>query len=767
MPVTRTERLRASAPVLAVVLISGGIGATASCSPTGEPVIDHVLTGLLAAATAWAATAAFPFTLAIGAFAILVAGDSWPLHVVGVLLVVALVLLNARDRLNPLAAAVVGGVVVQALLRLPWTAPERGSAAVAAVGLLPILVSGAWRGSVGKAKLRKRVFGAVVVFGGFVLIGALYIAARTDEILDNAQHDARAGVAAVRAGDRQKASTDFAAASFEFRRSRHFARSWWAWPGRAVPVVAPQLRALDQVSSIGADAVDVARSAVSRVDPEKLRFVDGKLDLTAVASDQSIFADAAHRTDEIQARLNAISDEWLAPPVEHAIIRFKKTVGSAGDSAHTASDALALAPSILGKDAPRTYFVAFVTPAEARGSGGLIANYGVLRAANGRLHLDQVGRAPELDYAGVSPKHLTGLADYQARYGRYDVANTWENVTMSPDFPTVAQAIEQLYPQSGGTKVDGVMEVGPHGMAGLLALSGPIRVPGLSFALDTHNIVNFLLHDEYTLLTDQNQRADVLGNIARATFDKLTSGTSAQPAQISNIMSPVVRAEQLAFWMRDAASQRFIEHIGGDAAVPVRDDADSFGATVQNGNGSKIDYFLHRSVNYVAHVDGKTGRVDATVTLTLRNDAPRHGEPSYVIGNPFKELNGTNRTILSLYSPLSLQRATLDGKKLTLVTEREFDRNVWTDVVDIPATSSRTIVLELSGTIDLHTGRYRFDYIPQVLANPDAVSVAVDVANAHATDVSPGVKVTRSARSVTFAMPSSEGRWSLDVGLRR
>ena len=433
------------------------------------------------------------------------------------------------------------GVLVQGLLRLPWNSPARGSAAVAALGLVPMLASAVWRASAGRNALRRRIVTVVVVVGGIFVVGATYIAVRTDEILDEAQHAARAGVAAVRDGDRAKASAAFEAAGGDFRRARHFARSWWAWPGRAVPVLAPQLRSLDQVSSVGAEAVDVAREAVAQVDPKQLRFVDGRLDLAAVARDHAVFADAARRTDAIQKRLANLSGMWLAPPIEHAITRFETVVKSAGDSAHTATDALALAPSILGRDGPRTYFIAFVTPAEARGSGGLIANYGILRAKDGRIHLDRVGRAPDLDFEGTNPKHLTGFADYQARYNQFDVANTWANVTMSPDFPTVAQVIAQLYPKSGGEKIDGVMEVGPHGMAGLLALSGPIHIAGLPFDLNEHNIVQFLLHDEYTKITDQQRRANLLGDVARATFDKLTSGTSKQPAQISKIMSPVVR----------------------------------------------------------------------------------------------------------------------------------------------------------------------------------------------------------------------------------
>lgn len=770
---TRTQRLRASSGVLTVVVLSGLAGALTACAPTGSPVVDHVLTGLLAAATAWAASAASPVALSIAALTVLVAGGSLPFRLLGVGLVGALAVLFDRDRLTPLASAIVGAVAVQALLRLPWTSPVRGSAVAAAVGIVPVLWSGAWQATKGRWDLRRRVLIGVVIAGGVVGIGGAYIALHTDEILDQAQRFARAGVAAARVGDRKTAAADFEAAGVQFRRAHNFAGSWWARPGRAIPVVAPQLRALDQVSAIGAEAVDTAHDAVALVDPNRLRFVDGRIDLAEVARDQKVFENARQKTDDIHARLVSQSQVWLAPPIQHAIARFTTVVESAGDSAHTAADALALAPSFLGADGPKTYFIAFVTPVEARGSGGLIANYGILRARNGRIHLDTVGAAPDLNHVGKPVKRLTGLAAYQARYNRFDVANTWQNVSMSPDLPTVAQAIAQLYPQSGGEKIDGVIEVGPAAMVGLLELTGPINVPGLDTQLDQDNAMQFLLHDQYKGITNDQDRYDRLSSIARATFDKLTAGTSATPTAISQVMSPIVRRQQLAFWLRDPAGQRFIEHIGGDASVPPVAGSDSFGVIQQNGNGNKIDYYLHRTIHYDARIDGHTGRVDARVTITLRNDSPSKqeaGMPWWYIGSPFDEPDGTNRTIASFYSPLALQRATLDGKPLALPAEREFDRNVWTRFVDIGPNRSRTIVLDLSGTVDLSAGHYRFDYLPQQLTNLDSVYVRFDVTHAHTTGVEvKGISasgVQRTAHSVSAAI-GEVGPWSLDVGLSR
>src|SRR5207248_6942895 len=136
---------------------------------------------------------------------------------------------------------------------------------------------------------------------------------------------------------------------------------------------------------------------------------------------------------------------------------------------------------------------------EARGSGGLMANYGVLTVSGGRVHLAKVGRDPDLDEAGTNPKRLTRPPDYLARYGKFEPAQTWENVTMSPDFPSVAEVMAQLYPQSGGVPIDGVIRLDPVALSGLLRLTGPVRVPGLPVTLDTHNAVRFLLRDEFTL----------------------------------------------------------------------------------------------------------------------------------------------------------------------------------------------------------------------------------------------------------------------------
>ncbi len=705
-----------------IVLVSGLAGAAASCAPVGSPLADAVVTGAFAAAVAAAGAAASPAALAWGGVVLVAFGGSIVLRAVGLAVVVSAATLGRRDRRSPVAAAAIATVVVQAALRLPYASPTRASSVVAALALAPVALTALRAAS---PRRRRRVRN-VCIAGVFVVVGigalAAYATLRTRQLVLDAERHARHGVDAARAGDREQAAGEFDAAGRDFHESASLTGAWWTWPARHVPLLAPQIGTLDRVAHIGAHALDVASSAARTVDPERLRMVDGRIDLAAVAAFQPSFDEVASVTRRATDALGSISRVWLVPPLDDALARFERTMRTSADSAATADEAVRLAPKLLGGDRTRNYLLLFVTPAEARASGGFIANYGVLRASNGRVHLEDLGRVRSLDLAGLPRKHLDGPADYVARYGPFDVANTWENVTMSPDFPSVANAAAQLFPQSGGVPVDGVIRVDPVALSHLLAITGPVHVPGIDHAIDADNVVSFLLRDQYTLDISLDERIDVLADIARVTFDQLTHGRGATPSALAEELSPAVEGTNLALWFTDPTAQRFAQRIGADAAVaPVR--GDGLGVITQNAGASKIDAYLRRSIAYSATIDPDTGRVNATATITLRNDAPARGLPDYVIGNSVGAPRGTNRSYVSVYSPLALLGAAVDGHPISPHGERELGRNVYSEFVDIPAGATRTMTLRLAGAIDLSAGAYDFDYFGQVLPNADTLTV--------------------------------------------
>ncbi|MBX3287164.1 MAG: DUF4012 domain-containing protein, partial [Actinobacteria bacterium] len=502
------------------------------------------------------------------------------------------------------------------------------------------------------------------------------------------------------------------------------------------------------------------------IDLDRLRLDGGRFDLDAVRDYQAVLERAQAGLHEVRRTVPARST-WLVPPVSDGLDRLERTLAEADESAATAVEATRLAPAILGADRPRHYFVAFVTPAEARASGGFMGNHAVLTLDHGKLSLGPIGRTIDLNLTGDrAAKHLDGPADYVARYGRFGVERYWQNITMSPDWPSVGDAVAQLYPQSGGQPIDGVLRLDPFALSGLLSLTGPIDVPGLDRPIDEEYVVPYLLRGQYGDFSQNTARKEILGFVGRAAFDELTSGEGAGPGELAEALGPAARNQNLAMWMADPDEQALMARIHVDASVDVPAGQDAFGVTNQNAGASKIDSFLRRTVTYRARVDARTGKVRATATILLENTAPASGRSGYLIGNSVGLPLGWNRSYVSAYSALVPTSVTLDGLPIQPGVERELGLNVVAGNVDIGPGMTRRIVIELEGGVDLSDGWYRFTYVPQVQNLQDRVrwSVELDGAvpgRAEASGSAPEPR--RRGRSAELELDRSAGPWSAGV----
>ena len=177
----------------------------------------------------------------------------------------------------------------------------------------------------------------------------------------------------------------------------------------------------------------------------------------------------------------------------------------------------------------------------------------------------------------------------------------------------------------------------------------------------------------------------------------------------------------------------------------------------QNAGGNKIDVFQKRTVRYDAQVDPATGAVDATATVTVRNEAPASGLPDYVIGSfPDNPLPlGTSRVLLSVYSPHTLRSASVDGQPVELLRDEELGHNVFTAQLDIPPGADRELVLRLQGGVDLpaNGGRYRLRMWHQATVHPDRTVIGVEAAPGWRVEPVKGLRSTPggAARRLSLA----------------
>ncbi len=297
--------------------------------------------------------------------------------------------------------------------------------------------------------------------------------------------------------------------------------------------------------------------------------------------------------------------------------------------------------------------------------------------------------------------HLTGPADYLARYGAFHPQQfRFQDLSYAPDLPTVANVIQQLYPQAGGDHIDGVLALDPYGLASLIGITGPINVPGLG-RLTAANTASELLEGQYSAFSESQQKVahDYDQDALRIEFHKLTTGSLPGPRTLSDALDAEVRQGRIEFWSFDKADQPVLSRLGLPGAFPAAGGHDLLAVTTQNAANNKIDVFLRRTISDAVNYDPANGAVASRVTITLHNEAPAQGLPSEVVGSyPGSGLPpGTNETWLTLYSPLGLHAATVNGQNQGASDVAELGVHAYSEYVDIPPGGSATLTFDLSG----------------------------------------------------------------------
>lgn len=618
----------------------------------------------------------------------------------------------------------IGAALAGATLRLSWPAAPRATAAVAAAVVACVCVPGLLALP---ARWRRRAVavggaagGAGVAFGALAVFGA----ALARPHVESGVRAVRAAVDAAARGDIAGARAATGDAGRAFGAAGRTTDGWWVAPGLALPAAGPNVRALRNGVRAGRRVAVAGSDLAASADPATLRWTDGRVPIERLPALEPAVGHAVSVTAEADAELRTGRSPWVLAPVSGRLDELGTRIARARNDAEHLLSALRIGPGLLGRDGAKRYFLAIETPSEARASGGFIGNYGELTASDGHMRLDKIGRTADLNTGGhPESRALHAPPDYVARYSRFDPAVTWQNVTMSPDFPTVAQVIEGLYPQSGGRPVDGVIGVDPYGLAALLRITGPVSVEPWPEPITADNASHVLLYDQYVRLGDSSVRADFLGRVTQTVWQRFL-GTSASLADLAKALGPAAAGRHLAVATTDAGQEAGLRQLGlAGAMAPVA--GDYLQLVTQNASGNKIDWFLRRELDYRVSL-GSSGMLSADATVTLTNNAPSSGLDAYLIGNAVQPPlpMGTNRLYVSLYSPWNLTGATLDGQQQLMESQNEQGRFVYSAFVEIPPGATRTLVVHLRGRVGLGDG-YRLDLQRQPTVVTDNVAVAV------------------------------------------
>lgn len=493
----------------------------------------------------------------------------------------------------------------------------------------------------------------------------------------------------------------------------------------AIPFVGSPFETTKQMTSVvhglTTDVLLPAVDAGTALAPRELIQPGGRIALEPLRDAAPVLEQTTAAAQQLSAQAQAVPESRFVSAVNDARTSLVDQTTDLTTLLGNTSTAASLAPAMLGLDGPRNYFIGFQTNAEARGTGGLLGGYGIIRAVDGTASVDTLGRNSDLGMKNI-PMDLG--PDFENLYGANRPTSDFRNSNLSSHFPYAAQIWQSLwFQESGGELVDGAIAIDPIALSYILDVVGPVTMPD-GEVVSADNVVELTESTAYIRFADDNNaRKEYLQTIAALVVDKMT-GKISSPGALLDAVGRGVSEGRIAVWSAKPQEQEVLASTPLGHTLPS-DEAPFAGVVINNQAGNKLDYYLTRSIYYSAEsCDGDTR--SSTVTISLTNNAPPVDLPDYVDGmvvNPKNLPDGTNMAAVSLVATqgANLDSVAVDGMISFARSGKEQGHPVFMTLATIPQGETVDVVFHL--TEPTGAGEARVPVQPLV----DDPTVTIDV----------------------------------------
>ncbi|AUS32646.1 DUF4012 domain-containing protein [Rhodococcus qingshengii] len=488
-----------------------------------------------------------------------------------------------------------------------------------------------------------------LVVGGFVAwLG--YTAYEAKDNLEAARDHAQSAKSALLAGDTGVAESAAAEADREASAAYDNTHSLPWNITAAIPVIGSPFESTRQmtevVQGLTRDVLGPAVTTGTSLAPTELVQPGGRLALAPLREAEPKLAETAIAAELLSSQAQEVPESKYLGRVNDARAELQSQTSELATLLTNTATAARIAPAMLGTDGPRNYFIGFQTNAEARGTGGLLGGYGIVRVDNGAARVDTLSPNSELT---LDNQPIDLGPDFNQLYGNSRPTTDFRNSNLSSHFPYAAQIWQSLWSQeSGGELVDGAIATDPIALSYLLEAVGPVEMPdGESVTAD--NVVELTESTAYARFPSDNKaRKQYLQTIAARVVAKMT-GNIKSPSALLEALGRGVSEGRIAVWSSHPDEQSVLADTVLGHTIP--DDAAPYaGVVINNQAGNKLDYYLTREIDYTAQTcTGDTRKT--TVTVRLTNNAPDADLTEYVSGivdNPGRLPNGTNVAAVTL-----------------------------------------------------------------------------------------------------------------------
>lgn len=509
---------------------------------------------------------------------------------------------------------------------------------------------------------------------------------------------------------------------------------------------------------VAADRI-VEAAEVAKVNPEHFLsgiYRGGRLDLVTVEQATPFIAEADSALERARALLRAEPRGFL-PQIKDAVTDARATVDDARETIHKGSVLLGVLPDLLGAKEPRSYLLAFQALNEARGTGGVIGYFGVLRAERGRLALEDV--RPAANFTGALDDPVDAPSWFKKNYGPQEADLQASQSNLTPNFPVSASVLLEIYEAVTGTHLDGVFEMDAVALKHLLPATGPITARSTGLRITAKNAERVVMRDSYLNFSEGARQNRFLAEVISGFWRKIRDGEF-KSVPLASGLSEAVRTGHVKVFTSDVAAEESLAQLGAGG------DYFSSGPGVQlvfheNIAPNKVDYYLRRRVSTEIEL-GASGIATVHTTIEMDNTAP--AEPkSVLLGDGKKFPVGTNVMLLNVLRP---KRSVLDGfavEGVKTVPGRIADTGypVTWYVVEIPPGHSKTVTLTYRTpmrVVDADTAELDLTFYPQTSVVPDDLSVVVRSPSGFTIDSAAGLELDAGGARASGSGPLDEPR---------
>ena len=446
------------------------------------------------------------------------------------------------------------------------------------------------------------------------------------------------------------------------------------------------------------------------------------------------FEEAERRVIRLGEDAAALAKVDLWSPVDGALSVLADYL-RLGRSALAAATA---APLLLGELETAQYLILAQNSEELRPTGGFITSIGRLVLEQGAINELTVEDSYAVDKFTVD--HPFAPEPMQRHMGV--ILWTTRDGNWSPDFPTAARDVEDLYYLENPDHVDGVIAFDMWFLGAIVDAVEPLDLEGYDELITGDNV--FEKMQEYWLVELPEEsagwsgfekrdwlrghRKDFFGPLSRALMRNVQK--QSDPRQLGDLLSVVQQAlnqKHLQLYFHAAPAQEFLTVAGWDGALDHTHSGDYLLVLDTNMGYNKVNVNITQEIDYEVTL-GRDDGPQATLTITYHNRSPWRPTCERIVAlTRTYEMRTQDcyMNYLRVYVPPGSELVASGGFTETATVADEEGKTVFATFFVVPTAETRTVRFVYNLPLN-STEEYRL--LVQKQAGTDAVPLTVRIA---------------------------------------